>query len=776
MGHVYSYTHADVIARFRRMSGYNVFYPMGYDDNGLPTERLVEQTFGIRATDVGRKAFVEKCLEASKGMEASYEELWRRLGLSIDWRYTYRTIDRSSQRAAQYSFIDLYRNGLAYRRKSPAIWCPECHTTIAQAELSDLDRETEFATLDFRLENGSSLPIATTRPELLPACVAVFVNPDDERFESIVGMRVRVPLFQQLVPVMADPDADPTKGSGAVMCCTFGDTADVKWWHTHDLPLVEVVAKDGRLSNEAGDFAGLTLSEARSRIKETLRKQGLLLHSTVVTQSVRVHERCDTPVEYILTPQWFIRVLDFKEELINAGKRITWNPAHMEVRYREWVQNLHWDWCISRQRYFGVPFPVWYCETCGETAVADEDALPVDPADQGPVAPCSCGSTSFYPESDVMDTWVTSSLTPQIAGRWLEDPDLYHRVVPMSLRPQAHEIIRTWAFYTIVKSYHHFGTLPWHDVAISGWGLAPEGTGKISKSRGGGPAAPLDMIDKFSADAVRYWATSSGLGKDSIINEEKIGTGARLVTKLWNIALFSSRFLTDGRPPTKPRKLSPTDDWILNKSHTLVQHVTELLRRYDFATAKGEIEAFLWSDLADNYLEMSKSRLYEGGREEQARAVYALHHVLLTTIKLLAPFLPYITEEIYQTLFRRSESSGSIHTSVWPSVGREPKDAAADATGDMIVELARAVRRFKTMRQLRMGARLARLQVIPGNPALDELLQEATVDIRSVTRADRVDIVKTIDPALEVLQSDEALVVAGVEMSQDTPGSEAFRG
>ncbi len=651
LGHVYSYSHTDFMARFWRMNGFNVYYPMGYDDNGLPTERLVEKRLGITAIKVGRRAFSEKCLEISVEEEKHYEVLWQRLGLSIDWRYSYRTIDKLPRRTSQLSFLDLYRKGLAYRREAPTIWCPECRTAIAQAELNDLKRESELVTLVFSLEDGSPLPIATTRAELLPACVAVFVHPDDRRFQHLIGRSVKEPLSGREVPLLADPEADPEKGTGAVMCCTFGDTIDVEWWYKHNLPLKAVTGRDGRLTQEAGEFASLTTGEGRRRITETLEARDLVLERQPIIQSVRVHERCDTPVEYIVTQQWFVRVLDFKKELLDAGEQITWHPAHIKARYREWVENLHWDWCISRQRYFGVTFPLWYCDACGEILLADEEQLPVDPTEQQPTKPCACGNTSFTPEQDVMDTWATSSLSPQISGRWLIDKQFYEQVFPFSLRPQGHEIIRTWTFYTIVKSYHHFGSLPWKEIAISGWGLAGVGGGKISKSRGGGPMPPMEMIEKYSADAVRYWAASTGYGKDSTISEEKIQTGAKLVTKLWNVARFSQRFLENYQPPAQHPALSPIDRWILTRTQRLIRRVTELFRNYDYAAAKSETESFFWRDLADNYLEMSKERLYAGEDERRGGARYTLYHVLLSVIKLFAPFLPYITEEMFQALF-----------------------------------------------------------------------------------------------------------------------------
>lgn len=615
-------------------------------------------------------------------------------------------------------------------------------------------------TLRFRLSNGETLPIATTRPELLPACVAVFVHPEDGRFTRLVGQRVTVPLFGQDVPLLADPGADPEKGTGAVMCCTFGDTADVEWWYTHNLPLVTAIDRSGRLTGVAGEFAGLPIPKARRQIVDALTAADLVLGRQPVVQSVRVHERCDTPVEHIVTHQWFIKVLDCKDALLDAGERVIWHPDHMKARYHEWVQNLSWDWCISRQRYFGIPFPIWYCTACGTTVIADETQLPVDPTDEQPAAPCECGSTSFVPESDVMDTWATSSLTPQIVGRWLTDQRLYDRVFPFSLRPQAHDIIRTWAFYTIVKHYHHFGVIPWKEAALSGWGLAPEGTGKISKSRGGGPIAPLEMIERYSADAVRYWASSTGFGKDSVINEEKIQAGAKLVTKLWNVARFSQNFLDGYRPPADIPVLSSADRWILSRTQRLIQRTTDLFRTYDYATAKSETEVFFWKDLADNYLEMSKQRLYGGDGEARDGARYALCQVLLTTLKLFAPFLPYVTEEVYQGLFAGVERAPSIHTASWPVVDARLVDDAAEAAGDALVEVATAVRRYKSESNLSLGTELARLQLATTEPALVKVLQETEADLMSITRAKQVEVRDRLDPALETVKADGTIAVA----------------
>ena len=735
LGHTYSYSHTDFLARFWRMNGHNVFYPMGYDDNGLPTERLVEKREGITASQVGRVAFIEKCLEVSEEAEREYQALWQRLGLSVDWRYSYRTIDEQARKISQWSFLDLYKKDLAYRREAPTIWCPACRTAIAQAELNDLERESEFVTLAFTLEDGSPLPIATTRPELLPACVAVFVHPDDTRYTGLLGSRVHVPLFDFSVPLLGDRKADPAKGTGAVMCCTFGDVTDVEWWYTHKLPLKLVIGRDGRLTTDASAYAGLTTSAARGRIVAELAERGLVLKREPVRQSVRVHERCDTPVEYLVSWQWFIRVLDFKTQLLELGEQIAWQPAHMHARYREWVENLGWDWCISRQRTFGVTFPLWYCRQCGEIVLADEKQLPVDPTVQQPARACLCGSSDFAPEEDVMDTWATSSMSPQIVGRWCTERELYERVSPFALRSQAHEIIRTWAFYTIVKSFHHFGTLPWRTVAISGWGLASAGSEKISKSRGGGPLAPLAMIERTSADAVRYWAASTGFGKDAVISEEKVKNGSKLITKLWNVARFSERFLEGYQPARASYELTPADGWLLARLARLVERVTNLLQSYEYAGAKSEIEIFFWHDLADNYLEMCKERLYGEAGPPREGARYTLYHALLTTIKLFAPFLPYVTEAIYLGLFAANERAISLHLTGWPQTDPTWASVQAEEAGELLLAVATAVRRYKSEAGIALGTELKRLLISTQNVQQTLVLEAAGLDILSVTRA-----------------------------------------
>ncbi|GCF10418.1 valine--tRNA ligase [Dictyobacter arantiisoli] len=570
IGHCYSYTQTDVIARFHRMRGERVLYPMGFDDNGLPTERFVEKILKRKATEMDRAEFLAACLTLTQQTEDRFEALWRRLSLSVDWHYRYSTLSPIAQQTSQWSFIQLYRSGRAYAQLAPTLWCPDCQTAIAQAELDDKMLPTLFTTFAFQLPDGRSLPIATTRPELLPACVAIFVHPNDQRYASLVGSSAHIAsaAFSSQesieVPILADELVDPAKGSGAVMCCTFGDATDVRWWRMHHLPLHAAIGRDGHMTALAGPLAGLTSIAARKLILQRLSEQGLILQQKTIEHTVGIHERCGTPIEYLQTRQWFIRVLDQKERFLQAGRQMRWNPAYMRSRYEHWVENLQWDWCISRQRFLGGPFPAWTCRACGELLLAELDDLPVDPLLAAPGRACVCGSKDFEPETDVMDTWATSSCTPLIIGHWADDPVWFQRHYPLSLRPQAHDIIRTWAFYTIVKGIYHTDLPPWQEVMISGHALSTERS-KISKSKGNSSVDSMTLIEQESADALRYWATSVKPGHDTPFNPELLALGRRLVTKLWNASRFAESRLQEldaialTAPPTL---LHLTDRWL----------------------------------------------------------------------------------------------------------------------------------------------------------------------------------------------------------------------
>jgi valyl-tRNA synthetase len=776
IGHVYSYVQAEAIARFQRMQGQRIYYPFGFDDNGLPTERYVERARKIRARDIGRASFIATCLEVSGEVEDRFEAFWKSLGMSVDWRLRYSTIDPHARRISQWSFIDLHRKGRIYREQAPNPWCVECQTAIAQAELDDAERETTFYTLRFALaEPGASpaIEIATTRPELLPACVAVFVHPDDPRYAGLIGGMAVVPLAGRQVPILADRAADPQKGTGAVMCCTFCDAADVAWWKAHDLPLIPLVTRGGALSEHGGAYAGLALREARARILADLREAGALAGERQTTQTVRIHERCKTPIEILETRQWFVRVLDLKDELIAAGRQIEWRPAHMRTRYEHWVQNLSWDWCISRQRFYGVPFPAWHCERCGAVVLADQERLPVDPGvDAPPQHSCpgsdSPGAALLRPDEDVMDTWATSSVSPLIATHFLETSDLRLEagaageaspatrsqphapspaLLPMQLRPQAHDIIRTWAFDTIVKSHLHFGRIPWETIMISGHALAPDGT-SIHKSLGNSPIAPATLISRYGADAVRYWACGGSLGSDQPVSEDEMRQGTRLCAKLWSAARFLAGFLGDGgwaiddqSQSPEERGALPTDRALRSWTHQTIMRVTEHYRRYEYAAAREATERFFWDTLCDTALEWAKGRLYDGTPAERRAALEALGAALLATLKLLAPIMPHITEEIYQRLFAAPEGQlQSIHTSAWPALEQERIDPAAEQAGAAVAAIGAAARRFKTAQRLGMGTRLGGLAIVAENAALRALLEQSAPDIRSITRAEALDI------------------------------------
>lgn len=751
IGHVYSYVQAEAMARFWRMQGYNVYYPFGFDDNGLPTERFVERRYGVVARDVGRARFIALCLALSGEVEDRFEGFWKCLGMSVDWRLRYSTIDVVARRTSQWSFIELYRKGLVYRAQAPNPWCVECQTAIAQAEMEDVARVTSFFTLAFRacgVQGGEVclLPIATTRPELLPACVAVMVHPEDARFADLIGGWATIPLFGRRVPIIADPGVDREKGSGAVMCCTFGDMADVAWWRSHQLPLISLITRQGCLSSDGGAYAGLTLDVARARIVADLAAVGGLLEQREVSQSIRVHERCGTPLEILETHQWFVRVCNAKQQLLDAGRRIVWHPAHMQTRYEHWVENLSWDWCISRQRFYGVTFPVWYCRQCGAVVVAEMERLPVDPSIDAPMGACACGGVDFFPEEDVMDTWATSSLSPQIAGRFLDDPVLYARLSPMALRPQAHDIIRTWAFYTIVKSLYHFDTVPWGTLMISGHGLDAHGH-SIHKSKGNAPIDPSALITRYSADAVRYWACSGGVGADQPINEEVMRQGARLVNKLWNAARFVAAQI-QGAVSTTPLLLPP-DRALLSWLQRLVMRSAQSFRTYEYAAARDATERFFWAMFCDNYVEWVKGRLYDGEGVARQAAQYTLFHVLQTVLKLFAPIMPHITEEIYAHLYAPQADGGSIHVAAWPEPDPLLIDEAAERVGDALLAITASVRRFKSAQKLGMGTELTEVFLALADAELRRALEQSQRDICSVTRARTISFLSVGDATLD---------------------------
>lgn len=711
IGHCFSYTQADAIARFQRMKGFEIFYPFGFDDNGLPTERFVEKLHQVQAHSMQRDAFIRLCLETVQTQERGFEALWRRLGLSVDWTRCYSTISPQAQRISQRSFLDLFKKGRIYQKEAPALWCSHCQTAIAQADLEDTETPSLFVDIAFCLASGESVRVSTTRPELLPACVALFAHPEDKRYSALIGQYAQTPIFKKRVPLLADPKVNQQKGTGLVMCCTFGDTTDIAWWNEHQLPFQAVLERTGRLSEIAGPYANLKIKEARKKIIQDLETEGALTNQREIIHTLNTHERCGTEIELLLLPQWFIRVLDLKEALLRAGDEIEWTPEFMKKRYVHWVENLKWDWCISRQRLFGVPFPLWVCSKCHEIVLARENQLPVDPRREKPSACPQCHSATLQPEHDVLDTWATSAVSPQINAQWGEGDEM-KKLLPMSLRPQAHEIIRTWAFYTIVKSLLHTEKIPWQRTLISGWVLSNQGD-KISKSKGGNANDPMALMQTRSADALRYWACRSKPGVDTTFSEDSVTQGKRLVTKLWNASKLALAHLQDYNGTSG--ELEIIDRWLLDKLARTIEQATQAFEACDYSQALALTEKFFWSDFCDNYLEIIKKRLYNPeiyGSASRVAAQYVLYHGLNNTLKLLAPILPFVTEAIFQASFAQPEKARSIHLATWPKRDESWRDPVAEEIGDVAISIIETVRKEKSIRKLSLSTPLEKLEII----------------------------------------------------------------
>jgi len=704
-GHIMSYSQAEFIVRFKRMNGFEVFYPMGFDDNGLPTERFVEKKYHLDKNNISRPDFIKKCLEETKIGSQIYKNLWQLLGISVDWTKTYSTIDAHCQKIAQWSFLDLYRKGKLSRKEEPIYWCPFCQTALAQADLEEKEEETFFNFIGFPIESGEKLLIATTRPELLPGCVALFYHPADERYKHLAGKKARVPLFNYEVPILSDSQVETKLGTGLMMVCTWGDNEDVRRVKEHNLGLRLVVGRDGRMNELAGDFSGLTQTEARGKILEKLKAEGFLVKQEKIIHNVPVHERCATPVEFIKTKQWFCDILNAKEKLLAQGDKMNWYPLEMKQKFIDWVSALKWDWCISRQRYYGVPFPVWYCASCEEIILPQEKDLPVDPVNEKPkIKKCPrCGCREFLPEKDVMDTWMTSSLTPLLSSRLVKDKNAQKKLFPASLRPQAFEIIRTWLFYTVVKSLFHFGEIPFRDIMISGHGLDASGR-KFSK-RLGNYTDPEKIIEEYGADALRYWATGAALGRNLRYSENEVKKGKRTVIKLWNAAQFCF-FHFQGKDFSKAplKMLAPEDKWILHTFNETVKKVTDNFNKYSYAKAKSCLEEFFWSCFCDNYLEFVKPRLYRSEPDKIVPAV--LYQCLLGIIKMYAPFLPFISEELYQAYFRKFEKTKSIHLSSWPAPLSLEWTSEELAAFNRVLDLIKEIRAFKSQKGISLNKKI----------------------------------------------------------------------
>ena len=783
VGHVFSYTHTDTVARFQRMRGKRVFYPMGWDDNGLPTERRVQNYYGVRcdpslpytadfvppheggdgksikAADqqpVSRRNFIELCERLTVEDEKQFEDLWRTLGLSVDWQQSYRTIGEESLRASQLAFIRNVERGEAYQAQAPTLWDVTFRTAVAQAELEDRDQPSAYHALAFhRTDGGGDIVIDTTRPELLAACVALVAHPDDERYQPLFGTTVRTPIFEVEVPIVAHHLAQQDKGTGIAMICTFGDVTDVVWWRELDLPNRAILGFDGRIISEAPDaitsaagreafsqIAGKTVFSAKQLVVEMLQQSGELQGEIrKITHPVKFFEKGDKPLEIVSTRQWYIkngaRDEALRERLLAHGKELEWHPDFMRVRYENWVEGLSGDWLISRQRFFGVPIPVWYPLDVDGNPVFDQPILPeiaqlpVDPSSDVPA-----GYTEeqrgvaggFQGEVDVMDTWATSSLTPQLAGGWERDQELYDLVFPFDLRPQGQDIIRTWLFSTLLRSELESGTLPWRHAGISGWILDPDRK-KMSKSKGN-VVTPAGMLQQHGSDAVRYWAASAKLGTDASFdpqNPTQIKIGRRLAIKLLNAAKFTLGFDASGIGGGVTEAL---DRSMLASLATVVDDATRAFEAYDHARALELTESFFWT-FCDDYLELVKERAHGGEGQAQASAVAALRAALSVFVRLFAPFLPYATEEVWSWF-----EEGSVHRAEWPQSAELRAISGEDADLGLLALMGGAligVRGAKTAAKASQKTQVE-LAVVQAPAADAERLRLAADDLAGVGR------------------------------------------
>jgi len=783
VGHVFSYTHTDLIARYQRMLGKEVYYPMGWDDNGLPTERRVQNFYGVRcdptlayqkdfvppfeggdgksskAADqipISRRNFIELCEKLTLEDEKHFEALWRQLGLSIDWSQTYQTISPDAQAVSQKAFINNLSRGEAYQAMAPTLWDVTFRTAVAQAELEDRDQPGAYHRIGFDGPDGKIF-IETTRPELIPACVALVAHPDDERYQPMFGKNVKTPLFGVEVPVLAHPLAQKDKGSGIAMICTFGDVTDVIWWRELDLPNRAILGWDGRIVSEAPEIisdakgkevfaqlAGKTVFSAKQTIVELLQASGDMVgEPKPITHPVKFFEKGDKPLEIVSTRQWYIRnggrdqVL--REKLIELGKALKFHPDFMRVRFENWVNGLTGDWLISRQRFFGVPIPVWYqLDADGnpdfeKVITPDVQSLPVDPSSQ-----CPAGFTEdqrgkpngFIGEVDIMDTWATSSLTPQLAGGWISDPEKYAKVFPFDLRPQGQDIIRTWLFSTVLRSFQEEGVLPWSDAALSGWILDPDRK-KMSKSKGN-VVVPNDLLDEHGSDAVRYWAASARLGTDAAFDVGQMKVGRRLAIKVLNAAKFVLSFeaSSDAKEVTEP-----IDRAMLSALSEVVAQAGKAFESYDHTKALELTETFFWN-FTDDYLELVKERAYgqDTSPEAQASAVLALRIALHTQLRLLAPFIPFATEEAWSWW-----QDGSIHRSTWPQ-SSELDNFTQGQSASMLNTASEAlmgVRKAKSDQQLSMKADITSLTINAPEAKLNELKQ-IEADLSSVGKIEKI--------------------------------------
>jgi valyl-tRNA synthetase len=742
LGHAFSFSQQDFVARYKRLRGFEVFYPFGTDDNGLATEKLVQKMKKVSSSHMSRDEFIKVCTDFLKEERPQFIQDWITVGMSCDFDLCYSTIDNHARKIAQKTFLDLAKQNRVYQKEAPVIWDTVFQTAIAQAELEDIERQSFFNDIVFKTQSGDELLIGTTRPEMLSACVAVFAHPADERYKHLIGTQVTTPIYDDTVTVLADEKADPEKGTGLVMCCTFGDQTDIEWYKKHNLPIKSAIGKNGKMTELSGKYVDLKVADARKEIIQDLKDANLLRNQKEITQVVNVGERSGVPVEIIHSKQWYVKYLDKREDFLKASEELNWTPQHMKHRLDNWIKGLNWDWSISRQRSFGIPIPAWYDKE-GNVYYADESQLPVDPLKDRPKGVDD--SLELIPEKDVFDTWFTSGSTPFIATQLVKNEETRKKLFPMNLRPQAHDIINFWLFYTMAKTQLLHDVNPWKDVIISGFVLDPKGN-KMSKSKGN-VIAPQTVIEKYSADAIRYWAATSKLGDDLAYQEKQLVTANKLITKVWNAASFVAMHLEDF-DNKKPEKLQAIDEWILAKLNAVIQKATTAFDEYEYSKARQEIEMFFWSLFCDNYLEIIKDKLYnpdhyDNGVEARKSAQYAVREVFVSLLKMFSPIIPFVTEAVYVGNFKKEGDSHTIHKGGWPTVYD-----VTDPQVDIAIEIIGEARRYKSDNAVSLKTPIVTLTV-----ECDEetkiVIEKMSEDIKGTAKIEKIVFASVTENVIE---------------------------
>jgi len=721
-GHAVNYTQIDFAARYKRMKGHNVFFPLCFDTNGTPIEVKVEKKYNMDLHSTDRHEFIAKCREFANGFIEEMTYQFELLGESMDPSIYYQTDAEYYRKLTQISFIRLFKKDLIYKGKFPINWCPRCGTAIADAEVEYVNRDTKLNYIHFKLKDTrEQVTIATTRPELLCACQMVAVHPEDGKLNHLIGKKLLTPIYEKEVEVLGDENVDPEFGTGTVMICTIGDKDDLEWINKYNLPFDDAIDKKGCMTDVAGKYEGMSLEEARKTIIQDMKDLGLLTKQEPLNQNVGGCWRCSTPIEFLRVPQWFLKILDSKEEVLAHAENIKWFPKYMKLRLEDWVNSLAWDWPISRQRYFATPIPLWECRECGEVVLANEEDCYIDPTlDQPPVEKCPKCQGDLEGCRDVFDTWMDSSISPLFNSFWERDPALFKKLFPMSMRPQAQDIIRTWAYYTILRSHLLEESKPWNDIMIGAYILSSDGTPMHASK--GNVIDPLELLEQYGSDAVRYWAATCGLGEDSPVNYKELTRGQRLINKLWNVERLIGNSLEGQVPdPVPPEQLRAVDRWILTKYSHLVEDSTQGLDAYTFDKVIKDIEYFVWHELADHYLEMVKYRIYAS----DPTAKYVLHTLGLGITKLLAPFIPHVTEEIFQTIFKKSEEK-SIHLASWPLPVLADEEAVND--GELAKDIIAALRNWKSEKGIALNAEITEVEMVAGSdkPAIERCLNDIT--------------------------------------------------